>query len=70
MSQVGESAKIHQDRRQQENPKQIHRDYICETHTDTVQRKDCREALRPCRRGNTETAGKAAQLHQSRGKEG
>lgn len=30
MSLVGGSAKIHQERRQQENPKQIHHDYICE----------------------------------------
>lgn len=40
MSWVGESAKIHQDPRQQENPEQIHRDYICETTTETVQGKD------------------------------
>lgn len=30
MSLVGGNAKIHQERRQQENPKQIHHDYICE----------------------------------------
>ena len=30
MSLVGGSAKIHQETRQQENPKQIHHDYICE----------------------------------------
>lgn len=41
MSWVGESAKIHQDRRQQENPKQIHHDYSCEA--ETVQRKHCRQ---------------------------
>lgn len=29
MSLVGGSAKIHQERRQQENPKQIHHGYIC-----------------------------------------
>lgn len=30
MSLVGGTAKIHWERRQQENPKQIHHDYICE----------------------------------------
>lgn len=43
MSLVGESAKIHRDRRQQENPKQIHHGYICETTNEAVQGKDCRE---------------------------
>lgn len=47
MSLVGGGAKIHQERRQQENPKQIHCDYICEATSETESaRKGLQRGLR------------------------
>lgn len=66
MTLVGGSAKFHQERRQQENPKQIHNDYVCESTTEI---ESAREGLQRGLRlrdltGDKEMWRQPAQLHQ------